>query len=268
MGDDPTSDYAFGYADTYQSPQPAFGGIYTLEEGKYGHQKRGKGGYTRTQQEYNDNEHTAGYDARNEHDEQNDEDDVYSPSQHRGKSRGGCDSGKCRRELNYRREPGSFAASQREGFSSAAYARGDLNTEPGSSTGLRSARYNQPALNSVMWNPSPPILNASAPNIVSEIMIPQVLRPAGGGPSFNLTDVQRPQSQAIAMIDRFAGTPASPATAPLSTERLMNILFFVIIVLLAMWIANGMIQRHIATSIQTSMQEFMQSQQVTPSVSK
>jgi hypothetical protein len=141
-----------------------------------------------------------------------------------------------------------------EKFSPNEYARGNNNEYPGSSTALRSERWNRPAIDNVMWDERPRSFRPNSSNLHAELFIPPELRPWGDGPSPYMAYPTYSPSHAVSVIDRFSGgkepenstcaesvcqahnhAALTPKTFELGLQMVKVVLFIVLIVLLSMW---------------------------------
>lgn len=208
----PVPDIAYSYSDVFQSPIEEEGGIYTLEEA-------GK-----------NTDPNTGPNIRNRY--------ALDLRMRGPPPIGGMTS--------YARPPKRVA----EGFSSKAYARGSSNAVP-SSTGLKSARWNRPPIDDIVWDERPRSFRPNSSNLHAELFIPPQLRPWGGGPSPYLAYPTYSPARAVSVIDGFTGDPNGAATGSsgggisaksieVGLQMVKVVLFLVIVILLAMWMVVQM----------------------------
>ena len=223
---EPVSDYAHSYSDVFQSPNPEEGGIYTLEEA-------GK-----------DTDSWSGVDIRNRY----------------------------ANDLRMRERPQHptrlpKAGKRAEHFSAREYAQGLPIEYPG-----RSARYDRPPVDNIMWDERPRSFRPNSDNLHAELYIPPPLRPWGGsGPSPYLAYPVESPSQAVSVIDRFSsggggnadnGAPQCCHKGPRDTFTIgfaEIVLFFVIIILLAMWVMGSTLAAKQASDIRKGIREALES---------
>jgi hypothetical protein len=218
---EPTSDYAFSYSDVFQSPNPEEGGIYTLEEA-------GK-----------NSDPWSEVDIRNRY----------------------------ANDLRMREKPQHpthlpRSRKRAEGFAPQQYAQGLPIQYPG-----RSTRYDRPPIDNMMWDERPRSFRPNSDNLHAELYIPPQLRPWGGsGPSPYLAYPVESPSQAVSVIDRFSsGNGNSTASCCPKGPRdgftigfAEIVLFFVIIVLLAMWVMGTTLAAKQASDIRKGIREALE----------
>lgn len=176
--------------------------------------------------------------------------------------------------------PTHLPKKKRERFSPRAYARGSNVEYPGSSTGLRSARWDRPPVDNIVWDERPRSFRPNSDNLHAELFIPPQLRPWGGsGPSPYLAYPVESPSEAVSVVDRFSSGGAATGAAAESTpvhhghgggvltvgsieiglQMVKVVLFLILIILLGMWMIASTLAARQAADIKRGIREVLDS---------